>query len=76
MGIKTGIRLGMKVRDRVTGYTGAATRKMLHLDGLVTVEVYSQVTLNGKQAEPVWFDIRRLERCDNAESASPVKAAQ
>ncbi|SHE66548.1 hypothetical protein SAMN02745157_0666 [Kaistia soli DSM 19436] len=55
------IKLGNKVRDLVTGFTGIATARTEYLYGCVHISVTPTVDKDGKQAETAWFDEQRVE---------------
>lgn len=52
--------LGLKVRDRVTGFTGVITSVSFDLYGCIQAVVHPGVN-GGKLDDAIWFDIARLE---------------
>lgn len=55
------IKLGNKVRDKVTGYEGIATAKVEYLNGCVHICVKPKVGSDGKMPNPEYIDIQQLE---------------
>lgn len=55
------IKLGIKVRDKVTGFEGIATAKIKYLNGCVQFCVKPQATGNGKMPEGEYIDVAQLE---------------
>lgn len=53
--------LGLKVRDRVTNFTGIATSLSFDLYGCVQVAVDAGFDKGGDMRRAHWFDINRLE---------------
>lgn len=59
--VKTGLGLlGMKVSDKVTGFSGVVTSVSFDLYGCVQALVHPGVDENGKLRDQAWFDIIRL----------------
>lgn len=56
--------LGLKVRDRVSGYTGTITSVGFDLYGCIQAVVHPGIDKEGKLGDPCWFDIARLEVTD------------
>ena len=54
--------LGLKVRDKVTGFKGTVTSVGFDLYGCVQVIVNPGLDKSGKPGESLWFDIARLEK--------------
>lgn len=54
------IKLGFKVKDYITGFTGIAIAKTKYLHGCTQFGVRSQELHEGKPINPVWFDEPRL----------------
>lgn len=52
--------LGLKVRDKVTGFEGVATSIDFDLYGCVQVIVQPPIDKDGKRQDSLWFDIKRL----------------
>ena len=60
--IKTTISmLGLKARDRVTGFEGVISTVSFDLYGCVQAVVTPPIGADGKRREGEWFDIKRLE---------------
>jgi hypothetical protein len=53
--------LGLKARDRVTGFAGVISSVTFDLYGCVQAIVTPPVGKDGKTCESNWFDIKRLE---------------
>ncbi|MDP1570366.1 MAG: hypothetical protein Q8L86_10205 [Vicinamibacterales bacterium] len=57
--------MGVKVRDRVTGFTGVVISRCQHLTGCDTYGVQAPVKDgDGETKSPQWFDDQRLELVD------------
>jgi hypothetical protein len=52
--------LGLKVKDRITGFTGVVTTVSFDLYGCVQVIINPGIDKDGKIQESAWFDISRL----------------
>jgi hypothetical protein len=57
--------LGMRVKDKVTGYAGVITSISFDLYGCVQAIVHPGLDDNGKLKESNWFDVGRLEVTDD-----------
>ena len=55
------IKLGSKVRDTLTGFTGIATGRTKWLYGCSRITVEPQELRDGKPIEAQWFDEQRVE---------------
>jgi len=56
------MKLGDKVRDRITGFEGIATSVTTYVNGCVRYGVQPQaLDKDGKPAEPQYFDIEQLQ---------------
>lgn len=53
--------LGLRMRDRVTGYVGVVTSVAFDLYGCVVATVHSGLDEKGAPADQHWFDVKRLE---------------
>lgn len=62
--------LGLKARDKVTGFTGVITTCGFDLFGCITVILSPPADAEGKLADGRWFDINRLDVTD--ERVMPV----
>lgn len=56
--------LGMRVRDRVTGYTGVVASISFDLYGCVQAIVNPGLDKDGKPQDSGWYDVGRLEVTD------------
>ena len=54
------IKLGSKVKDKVTGYTGIATAATEYLQGCRRIAVQTKGLHEGKTVEADWFDEPQL----------------
>lgn len=66
------IGLGVKVSDRVTGFTGIVTSRTEYLYEVPRYGVTPQVGKDGKFPDTAWFDEPRLIEIDT-ESAPPAR---
>ncbi len=57
--------LGMRVRDRITGYEGIASSIGFDLYGCIQVAINPGIQSDGKLGEVIWFDTNRLEVVSN-----------
>lgn len=55
------IKLGSKVRDTLTGFSGTATGKTERLYGCTRIQIEPSELKNGKLIEGQWFDEQRIE---------------
>lgn len=62
--------LGIKVKDRITGFEGIATCLSFDLYGCIQALVTPGCGKDGAQKDSRWFDVTRLE----SKSKSPVMA--
>ena len=53
--------LGMKAKDKVTGFKGVITTMSFDLYGCIQAAVTPSVDSNGKIPEGRWFDVTRLK---------------
>lgn len=65
--------LGLKAKDRVTGFTGVISSVTFDLYGCVQAIVNPGVGADGKPGESHWFDVSRLEVLDPAPVMSRPK---
>jgi len=59
------IKLGSKVRDKITGFTGVATAKIEYLNGCVQICIRPPVGADNKMREHEYIDIDQIEVIDN-----------
>lgn len=53
--------LGMRVKDKVTGFTGVVTSIAFDLYGCIQAVINPGVDKDGKLQDQTWFDVSRLE---------------
>lgn len=63
------IKLGSKVKDPVTGFTGTAVARTEYAWGCVSVGVCSNELHEGKPIDWQWFDEKRL--AEDADDPTP-----
>ena len=56
--------LGVKVKDKISGFEGVVTGSVKYLSGCNQALVISKVGADGRMGEPVWFDWQRLDIVD------------
>ena len=66
------IKLGSKVKDKITGFTGVAVQKIEYLYGCMRYGVEGKVGKDGK-APFEYFDQQRLQYTGTAISMEPVE---
>jgi hypothetical protein len=54
-------KLGKEVRDKVTGFTGIITGKIIYLFGCSQYSVQQKVDSEGKKPSTEWLDEGRIE---------------
>lgn len=54
------IKLGSKVKDKVSGFTGIAVSKFIHLNGCIQYNLMPKVGKDNKKEEGQWFDEQQL----------------
>ena len=67
------IKLGNKVRDKVTGYEGVATARVEYLNGCVQYCVKPKVGSDGKMPDPEYIDVQQLEVVKEGVTVEPLK---
>jgi len=67
---ETNIKLGSKVRDKVTGFTGMAVAKTCWTSGNVTIAIEPTTLHEGKPIDPHSFEWQRVELIE--EKAPPI----
>ena len=55
------IKLGQKVRDKITGFEGIITAKAEYLNGCIQFCVRPRVDKEGKSQDGEYFDVEQLE---------------
>ncbi len=58
----TPIRLGMKAKDKITGFIGIVTGRCEYISGCNQALLTPEVGEKGEYKDPHWFDEQRLER--------------
>jgi len=58
------LELGMKVKDKITGFSGVVTGICLYLSGCNQVLVVPPVRKDGSFVDGQWLDLQRLEVTD------------
>lgn len=53
--------LGVRVKDRVSGFSGVVTSVSFDLYGCIQAIVHPGIGSDGKLADQCWFDVSRLE---------------
>lgn len=67
------IKLGNKVRDKVTGYEGVATARVEYLNGCVQFCVKPRVGSDGKMPDHEYIDVQQLEVVSQGDTITPSK---
>jgi hypothetical protein len=58
------VRMGSRVKDRITGFQGTLTGRAEYISGCTQCLVAPTVKADGSFAESQWFDEQRLEVID------------
>jgi len=66
------IKLGSKVKDTVTEFTGIAVVRSIWLWGCIRIGVQPSEIIDGKPVEEVWFDESRLELVKEGKKKSEI----
>jgi hypothetical protein len=69
------IKLGVKARDKVTGFEGIVGARVEYLNGCVRYELIPRVDKDGKSREPEYYDEARLEVISYEKAVSVKKSA-
>jgi len=69
------VKLGSKVTDSITGFSGIATGRTEYLYGCVRVLVEPTEMKDGKPVESLWIDEQRLDEYSEAETGGPGEVA-
>jgi len=56
------VKLGDKVKDKVTGFTGIAYAKTEYLNGCVQMDIKPRVDKDGRPQDGMCIDIEQLEK--------------
>ena len=65
------IKLGDKVKDKITGFEGVTVAKAIYLNGCVSYEVRAQRLKDGKMLDTVWIDEQQLTNKSTAVVGGP-----
>lgn len=60
------IKLGSRVKDKITGFEGIAIASVTYLTGCEQIGITPPLDKDGKLVETQYFDITRLEVIDDA----------
>ncbi|MFL5327383.1 MAG: hypothetical protein ACJ8C4_00580 [Gemmataceae bacterium] len=60
------MELGIRVKDKITGFVGVVTGFVQYISGCNQVLVAPPVDKDGKRIDSEWFDVQRLERVDDS----------
>ena len=55
------MKLGQKIRCKVTGFEGIATAKCEYLNGCIQFAVKPKMTEDGKMPDAIYIDVEQLE---------------
>lgn len=67
------VKLGDKVKDSVTGFSGVATARTVYWNGCISILVLSpKLSPEGKEVD-LWFDEQRVDKKSKAEAGGPQK---
>ena len=76
------IPMGMKARDRITGFAGIVTGQVSYITGCNQILLSPSVDEKGGARSAEWFDSQRVEQIgteqiilDNSQANGPDKAA-
>jgi len=58
------IKLGDKVKDKVTGFTGIAISRIEFLNGCTQIQIQPQKLKDGRPIESEYFDIQQIEKIE------------
>lgn len=65
------IRLGDRVRDKVSGFVGIASGVSAYLNGCIRIHVQGPVDKNGKHVDGLLFDYQQIEVVERQVMAAP-----
>jgi hypothetical protein len=60
------VKLGQKVRDKISGFSGIVTSYAKHLNGCDRAWISPPVDKDGKLMDGSWFDVVQLEAIEEA----------
>ena len=58
------VKLGQKVRDKMTGFTGIATAKIEFLNGCVQIQIKPKAVKKDEMPDGVFVDVEQIEILD------------
>jgi hypothetical protein len=64
------LKLGLKARDRITGFTGTLTSRTEFLNGCVRYTITPPLDKDGKFVDDRWFDEQQIELLEVVEEAT------
>ena len=69
------IKLGIKAKDTVSGFTGIVTEKCEYLNGCVQFRVIPKIDPKKSNEMPdgVWFDVEQLKYVDDGINVKPYE---
>lgn len=65
------VKLGSKVTDSITGYSGVALCRIEYMNGCIRYEVQSPTLFEGKVVQSEFFDEQRLTETPEAKAGGP-----
>ncbi len=68
--LKTGIVMGQKYRDSITGFEGVATAVIFYLYGCTQVSLKPTTLKDGKSLEGEWYDEQRVVPVEEVKAKS------
>ena len=71
--LMTTIKLGQRVKDKVSGFIGIAVAECEYLNGCIQFHVSPPVDENGNERKDQWIDAAQLEIVDNGVLPEPKK---
>jgi hypothetical protein len=64
------MKLGQRIKDKVSGFTGIAVSRTEFLNGCVRISIQPPLDKEGKLPDEKWFDIQQLEIIDEGISVA------
>lgn len=69
----TNVRLGDRVKDAITGFTGIATAYCRNLTGCDDILITTEVSKDQPASKSAWYHVMRVQVIDsNAVGATPI----
>jgi hypothetical protein len=69
------VKLGEKVRDRITGFNGTVMARTEYLNGCISYAILPEKLKDGNPQEWVWIDEQRLDPLSPAKRGGPQPSA-